>query len=104
MGKHQDLESDKIFSWHAISAARIFTDVCAGTGYGKSLIFEGVAALGGKGKVVMVICPLKALKYDQVCICDLWLHLVLNSCNSGMTGKRQRLSTVVLNKDTTKTA
>ncbi|KAF7327159.1 p-loop containing nucleoside triphosphate hydrolase protein [Mycena kentingensis (nom. inval.)] len=38
----------------------------AGTGYGKSLIFEGLAALGGEGKVVIVICPLKALERDQV--------------------------------------
>jgi superfamily II DNA helicase RecQ len=39
---------------------------CAGTGYGKSLIFEGIAALGGRGKVAIVISPLKALQKDQV--------------------------------------
>ena len=39
---------------------------CAGTGYGKSLIFEGLAVLGGNGKLVVVISPLKALEYDQV--------------------------------------
>ena len=39
---------------------------CAGTGYGKSLIFEGLAVLGGNGKLVIVISPLKALEYDQV--------------------------------------
>lgn len=39
---------------------------CAGTGYGKSLIFEGLAGLGGKGKVVIVVSPLKALERDQV--------------------------------------
>jgi len=39
---------------------------CAGTGYGKSLIFEGLAVLGGKGKLVIVISPLKALERDQV--------------------------------------
>ncbi|KAK0466075.1 P-loop containing nucleoside triphosphate hydrolase protein, partial [Desarmillaria tabescens] len=39
---------------------------CAGTGYGKSLIFEGLAALRGKGKLVMVISPLKALEWDQI--------------------------------------
>ena len=39
---------------------------CAGTGYGKSLIFEGLAILGGKNKLVIVISPLKALEYDQV--------------------------------------
>lgn len=41
---------------------------CAGTGYGKSLIFEALAVLGGPGKVVLVISPLKALERDQVCI------------------------------------
>ncbi len=40
--------------------------VCAGTGYGKSLMFEGLAVLGGKNKVVIVISPLKALEHDQV--------------------------------------
>ncbi|KAJ7710311.1 P-loop containing nucleoside triphosphate hydrolase protein [Mycena metata] len=38
----------------------------AGTGYGKSLIFEALAVLGGKKKVVIVISPLKALERDQV--------------------------------------
>ncbi|KAJ6542135.1 P-loop containing nucleoside triphosphate hydrolase protein [Mycena sp. CBHHK59/15] len=38
----------------------------AGTGYGKSLIFEAVAAHGGKKKVTLIICPLKALEADQV--------------------------------------
>jgi len=38
---------------------------CAGTGYGKSLIFKGLAVLGGKGKLVIVISPLKALERDQ---------------------------------------
>ncbi|KAJ7608875.1 P-loop containing nucleoside triphosphate hydrolase protein [Mycena polygramma] len=37
----------------------------AGTGYGKSIIFEGLAALN-KAKIVIVICPLKALERDQV--------------------------------------
>ncbi|KAJ7210936.1 P-loop containing nucleoside triphosphate hydrolase protein [Mycena rebaudengoi] len=37
----------------------------AGTGYGKSVIFEGLAALN-KSKIVIVICPLKALERDQV--------------------------------------
>lgn len=40
--------------------------VLAGTGYGKSLLFEGSAVLAGKGKAVVVICPLKALGNDQV--------------------------------------
>ncbi|KAJ7200791.1 hypothetical protein GGX14DRAFT_371911 [Mycena pura] len=40
----------------------------AGTGYGKSILFEGLAALN-KAKIVIVICPLKALERDQV---SLW--------------------------------
>ncbi|EPS93170.1 hypothetical protein FOMPIDRAFT_89101 [Fomitopsis schrenkii] len=39
---------------------------CAGTGYGKSLVFHGLAKLAGSNKVVVVICPLKALEADQV--------------------------------------
>jgi len=38
---------------------------CAGTGYGKSLVFEGLAILGGKGKVVIIVSPPKALERDQ---------------------------------------
>jgi ATP-dependent helicase YprA (DUF1998 family) len=55
---------------HLISRIRQGYDsvFCAGTGYGKSLIFEGLAALGGKGRVVIVISPLKALERDQVCV------------------------------------
>lgn len=41
----------------------IFT---AGTSYGKSLIFEGVAAMAGKKRVCIVVTPLKALERDQV--------------------------------------
>ena len=40
---------------------------CAGIGYEKSLISEGLAVLDGKGKLVIVISPLKALEHDQVC-------------------------------------
>ncbi|KAI0691454.1 P-loop containing nucleoside triphosphate hydrolase protein, partial [Cerioporus squamosus] len=40
--------------------------LCAGTGYGKSLVFEALAVLGGPGCVVLVISPLKALERDQV--------------------------------------
>ena len=39
---------------------------CAGTSYGKSLIFEALSVLGGPGKLVLVISPLKALECDQV--------------------------------------
>jgi hypothetical protein len=48
----------------------------AGTGYGKSLIFEGLAALGDKEKkLVFIICPLKALQKDQVCASHPFLYL-----------------------------
>ena len=42
---------------------------CAGTGYGKCLIFEGLAVLSGKEKLVIFISPLKALELerDQSC-------------------------------------
>ncbi|KIO33522.1 hypothetical protein M407DRAFT_17774 [Tulasnella calospora MUT 4182] len=40
----------------------IFT---AGTSYGKSLIFEGVAAMAGKKRVCIVVTPLKALDLDE---------------------------------------
>ncbi|KAF5340719.1 hypothetical protein D9611_007435 [Ephemerocybe angulata] len=60
--------------------------LCAGTGYGKSLIFEGLAALGGKGKCVVIISPLKALEHDQA----------TQAISKG-------LDAVVLNEDTTQT-
>ena len=34
---------------------------CAGTGYGKSLVFEGLAVLGGNRKLIVVIKPLKGI-------------------------------------------
>jgi superfamily II DNA helicase RecQ len=37
----------------------------AGTGYGKSIIFEGLAQFRAS-KTVIVICPLKVLEFDQV--------------------------------------
>ncbi|KLO13734.1 hypothetical protein SCHPADRAFT_350796 [Schizopora paradoxa] len=36
----------------------------AGTSYGKSIIFEGLAAMSKK-KVILVVCPLKVLEKDQ---------------------------------------
>ena len=39
---------------------------CAGTGYGKSLVFEALSVLAHPGKLVLVISPLKALERDQV--------------------------------------
>ncbi|KAE9392473.1 P-loop containing nucleoside triphosphate hydrolase protein, partial [Gymnopus androsaceus JB14] len=60
---------------------------CAGTGYGKSLIFEGLAALGGKNKLVMVICPLKSLELDQA-----------------KSASAKGLEAIAINKDTMRTA
>ncbi|KII84369.1 hypothetical protein PLICRDRAFT_118086, partial [Plicaturopsis crispa FD-325 SS-3] len=57
-------------SWQVALVMRILQGYdsifCAGTGYGKSLIFQGLAVLGGSKKLVVVISPLKALEYDQV--------------------------------------
>ena len=57
---------------------------CAGTGYGKSLIFEGLAVLGGKGKLVIIISPLKALERDQVHLLTLFIYL---SCTDSFPGQ-----------------
>ncbi|KAJ7259748.1 P-loop containing nucleoside triphosphate hydrolase protein [Mycena rebaudengoi] len=59
----------------------------AGTGYGKSLIFEGLAVLGGKKKIVIVICPLKALERDQV-----------------EQARAKGINAVLINEDNTKSA
>ncbi|KAJ7670672.1 P-loop containing nucleoside triphosphate hydrolase protein [Mycena polygramma] len=59
----------------------------AGTGYGKSLIFEGLAVLGGKNKVVIVISPLKALERDQV-----------------DQARKKGIDAILINEDNTKTA
>jgi len=50
---------------------------CAGTGYGKSLVFEALAILGGSRKLVLVVSPLKALERDKVCD----LPLIANGIN-----------------------
>jgi ATP-dependent helicase YprA (DUF1998 family) len=59
----------EIDEWQAHTIHRIHQgyDVIfvAGTGYGKSLIFQGLAALDKK-KTIIVISPLKALERDQV--------------------------------------
>ncbi|KAJ6603335.1 hypothetical protein DFH09DRAFT_810277, partial [Mycena vulgaris] len=36
----------------------------AGTGYGKNVIFEALTVLNNR-KIVIVVCPLKALERDQ---------------------------------------
>ncbi|KAI0318808.1 P-loop containing nucleoside triphosphate hydrolase protein [Amylostereum chailletii] len=56
----------------------------AGTGYGKSIIFEGLAALN-KSKTIVVISPLKALERDQV-----------------EEAKKKGLSAKMINEDTVK--
>jgi hypothetical protein len=48
-----------------------------GTGYGKSVIFEGLAA-GNKAKIVIVICPLKALERDPVCQPPMSPNIIFN--------------------------
>lgn len=48
-----------------------------------SLIFEGLAILGGKGKLVIVISPLKALECDQV---HLITHFIIWSCTDKFPG------------------
>ncbi|KII95860.1 hypothetical protein PLICRDRAFT_170459 [Plicaturopsis crispa FD-325 SS-3] len=61
---------------------------CAGTGYGKSLVFQGLAALrADKKKLVMVISPLKALERDQV-----------------EEAKKKGLKATMINEDTSGTA
>ena len=55
--------------WQAHMIHRIYQGydsiLIAGTGYGKSLIFQGLAAFDKK-KMVLIISPLKALERDQV--------------------------------------
>ncbi|KAJ6495146.1 P-loop containing nucleoside triphosphate hydrolase protein, partial [Mycena sanguinolenta] len=56
--------------WQATVVQRLLKGydaaVVAATGLRKSLIFETSAALAGRGKVLLVVCPLKALERDQV--------------------------------------
>jgi superfamily II RNA helicase len=54
---------------HLISRIRQGYDsvFLAGTGYGKSLVFEGLAVLGGQSKMVIIISPLKALDLSGTC-------------------------------------
>lgn len=71
-----DFEPDK---WQVVLIMQIRTgldSIClAGTEYGKSLVFKGLAALGGKNKTVIVVCPLKALQIDQVGLCPVYLFI-----------------------------
>lgn len=53
-------------TWQAHAVQRLLQGfdamAMAATGLGKSLIFEGTAALAGPGKLVIEVCPLKALE------------------------------------------
>ncbi|KAJ7145302.1 P-loop containing nucleoside triphosphate hydrolase protein [Mycena crocata] len=77
--------------WQLYLISRIFRGFdsifLAGTGYGKSLIFEGLAVLGGKKKVVIVISPLKALERDQV-----------------EQARQKGIDAILINEDNTKSA
>ena len=75
---------------------------CAGTGYGKSLIFEGLAVLGGKGKLVIVISPLKALERDQVCspLFFFGAALIVFQAEQAIA---KGIDALIINEDTTKT-
>ena len=74
---------------------------CAGTGYGKSLIFEGLAVLG---KLVVVISPLKALECDQVCHLLLLMSLPTKFLFQAEQATAKGIETIVINEDTDKTA
>ena len=74
---------------------------CAGTGYGKSLIFEGLAVLG---KLVVVISPLKALEHDQVCLALLPMNLFTNFLSQARQAMAKGIEAIVINEDTDKTA
>lgn len=50
----------------------IFT---AGTGYGKSLVFQGLAVLGVSKKAVIIVSPLKALEADTQYVVQLVFSL-----------------------------
>ncbi|KAJ7195377.1 P-loop containing nucleoside triphosphate hydrolase protein [Mycena pura] len=78
----------------------------AGTGYGKSLVFEGLAVLGGKNKVVIVICPLKALERDQVSFpphSQLELE-ALKQSKQVIHARKKGINAILINEDNTKTA
>jgi ATP-dependent helicase YprA (DUF1998 family) len=83
------------FQAHTIRRALQGYDIIfvAGTGYGKSLIYKGIAALAGTGKLVVVIGPLKALEVDQVSgqVCTaLFDYLHASAGKSGMQERSNR--------------
>ncbi|KLO05798.1 P-loop containing nucleoside triphosphate hydrolase protein [Schizopora paradoxa] len=58
-----DIEDWQAHTIHKVLSG--FDSVCiAGTSYGKSILFEGLAAMN-KRKVTIVVCPLKVLEKDQ---------------------------------------
>ncbi|KAJ7765972.1 P-loop containing nucleoside triphosphate hydrolase protein [Mycena olivaceomarginata] len=71
----------------------------AGTGYGKSVIFEGLAACN-KAKIVIIICPLKALERDQVCQPPMSPTIIFNMVCRSMKQKKKGLIAKMVNEDT----
>ncbi|KAJ6597992.1 hypothetical protein B0H10DRAFT_2086097 [Mycena sp. CBHHK59/15] len=67
------------------------TLMIAGTGYGKSIIFEALAALN-KSKIDIVICPLKALERDQVWYCPTVSAYNFNAFGRLMKPRRRDLN------------
>ncbi|KAG8916874.1 hypothetical protein FRC01_002814, partial [Tulasnella sp. 417] len=74
----------------------IFT---GGTSYGKSLIFEGVAAMSGKKRVCIVVTPLKALERDHVKITPPCARLVTESVSYVQEATKKGLTAVMINED-----
>jgi superfamily II DNA helicase RecQ len=76
---------------------------CAGTGYGKSLVFEALTILGGPNKLVLVVSPLKALEHDQVC--DLVLlsnAITVDYILQAEQAMEKGIDAIIINEDTTK--
>lgn len=61
-----------------------------GTGYRKSIVFEGLAAM--QEKAVIVICPLKALERDQVSKIKFSLWNSHLTSNEGCAGARETVA------------
>jgi hypothetical protein len=74
----------------------------AGTGYGKSLIFEALAVLGGAKKLVIVISPLKALEHNQVFKLSFGVITTLNVYFQAEHAVEKGIDAVVINEDTSK--
>jgi len=71
----------------------------AGTGAGKSLVFQGLAAICPKNKFFIVISPLKALERDQVCS-DIYFCSHLLTWLKVMEAERVGVKAAMVNEDT----